>query len=149
VFCTNAFETTAGSHVISGWNNLYADEGFTPASTYSYTTFNLDFSTKWDYNIYGGHNLYGTVPSGTQSSSGFVGYSSLAAWQSATGVDAHSTSTTTNPFTNNGAFQLQYQVQSGSTAYQTGRVGGVSTGAACNVGAWDGTVTEIGCSFVT
>ena len=52
-----------------------------------------------------------------------------------------------SPFASTGVDALQFQVSSGSPAYQAGRVGGVSTGAICHIGAWDGTVTRIGCSF--
>jgi hypothetical protein len=40
----------------------------------------------------------------------------------------------------------KYQLAGGSAAANAGRVGGVSSGAACNIGAWDGTVTQIGSS---
>ena len=97
-----------------------------------------------DYNIYGAINN-GFYTYGANGGGG-AGAVSFAGWKSATGGDAHSTTNTTNPFTNNGANALQYQISPGSPAYQTGRVGGVSSGAVCNVGAWDGTVTQIGYS---
>jgi len=40
-----------------------------------------------------------------------------------------------------------YQLQAGSQGIQAGRVGGVSGGTPCNIGAWDGVVTRIGCGF--
>ena len=71
---------------------------------------------------------------------------SFSTWKSAIGGDTHSSTISAKPFTNNGAYALQYQVQAGSPAYQAGRVRGVASGAICHIGAWDGTVTQIGYS---
>jgi hypothetical protein len=76
-------------------------------------------------------------------------YSSLAAWQAAGGLDAHSLvldpqfASTITP----GAGAHQFKLASGSPCVNAGRVGGVSTGKAVNMGAWDGTATQIGCDF--
>jgi hypothetical protein len=137
-FCLNGFETTAGTHRISGWNNLFVDNGFSPSATYSYTTFNLDLGSGWDYNVYGGHDHYGTVPSGTQSSAGFVAYSTIAAWRTATGADTHSVSSTTNPVVGTGARALQYKLNATGLAYTP------KPSTTTSVGAWDGTATQIG-----
>jgi hypothetical protein len=72
-------------------------------------------------------------------------FSSLSAWQAATGSpDANSIAA--NPVFSSaitpGNGTTQFQLGSGSPCLGTG-VGGV------NMGAWDGTVTQIGCNFET
>jgi hypothetical protein len=43
----------------------------------------------------------------------------------------------------------QFQLGAGSPCLSAGHVGGTSSGRACNVGAWDGTVTQIGANFTS
>ena len=87
--------------------------------------------------------------SGLMGTNEAVGYSTLSAWASAIGgLETHSSTNGTNPFTNGGTYADQYQIQSGSPAYQAGRVGGTSGGAITNVGAWDGSGRP-GASWVT
>ena len=75
-------------------------------------------------------------------------HNSLSAWSSAIGgLEAHSSTSSASPFASAGLDALKYQVTSSSLAYDAGRVGGTATGAICHVGAWDGTVTQIGCNF--
>jgi len=132
--------------IFSFYNNLCWDNGATGISGgYGYNAGNVDGFAVCDYNIYGTINQFTTYASG---SSGTHTSQSFSGWKTAIGgLEAHSTTNSANPFTNKGAFALAYSVQSGSPAYQSGRVGGVATGAVCNVGAWDGTVTQIGCNF--
>jgi hypothetical protein len=138
-------EASGYSRLVTAYNNLIYDNG-AGSITYGYIACNADGLALCDYNVYGtsgGFTTYGANGGGL-SSSGL----SLSSWKSIIGgLDTHSTANSTNPFTNNGASALQYQISSGSPAYQTGRVGGTASGAACNVGAWDGTVSQIGCSF--
>lgn len=143
-----AYEMAAGLRPITFYNNLYHDNGFTPGS-YGYIMTPKDIFSLSDFNIYGtASNAFTYVPPGGQSSSGAT-TTSFANWKAQTGSDAHSSQLNTNPFTNNGAFAMQFQVESGSSAYQTGRIGGVLSGAPCNVGAWDGIIGQIGCNFTS
>lgn len=81
------------------------------------------------------------------------GLHTLSSWQSTFGLDTHSL--VANPSlvsaTNAGAGgapnSAGYQLNTGSPCLNAGRVGGTSSGAACNMGAWDGTATQIGCDF--
>jgi hypothetical protein len=136
-------ETTGQSALISAYNNLMYDNGAGSVS-YGYMACNIDGFALCDYNTYGTLNQFTTYTAsgGTSNTS-----RTFAAWQTAIGKDAHSSASSVNPFTNNGAYALQYQISSGSPAYQSGFVGGVSSGAVCNRGAWDGTVTQIGCNL--
>ena len=138
-------EASGSSRLVTSYNNLIYDNG-AGSITYGYMACNTDGFALCDYNIYGtagGFTTYGASGGGL-SSSGL----SLSSWKNAIGgLEAHSTTNSTNPFANNGANALQYQISSGSPAYQAGRVGGTSGGAVCNIGAWDGTVSQIGCSF--
>jgi hypothetical protein len=139
-------EASGYTGIFSCYNNLCYDNGSTSLGSYGYNFCNTDGFAVCDYNIYGTQNkfdTYGTNGNNTQTGQTFT------SWKTATGKDAHSTTSATNPFTNTGILAAQYKVQSGSTAYQTGKVGGTSGGATINVGAWDGIVTQIGCTFST
>ena len=82
------------------------------------------------------------------ASGGNTTYNSLAAWQSASRADANSIvgSPTFAAAITSGAGPAQFKLSANSPCNGRGRVGGVSSGAACNLGAWDGTVTQIGAS---
>jgi len=104
-----------------------------------------------DYNIYGTRNQFGTFTSAGGDAGGVTGQT-FVSFKTATGTDAHSSTNAALPFnTANwttgpvaGTRALAYQVASGSVAFGTGFTGGTSGGTVCNVGAWDGTVTQIG-----
>jgi hypothetical protein len=82
-------------------------------------------------------------------------YNSLSAFQSASGAESHGIAGTDPKFIVgttsivSGAGPAQFKLASGSPAVGAGRVGGVATGAAVNMGAWDGSVTQIGASWVS
>ena len=120
-----AIHSTAGvlgvyttSYVLGNYN-VFDDSTHTPAFAYS--------------------------TSATTSPSNFV--STLGAFQSATGQDANSEVATP---TFAGTFGMQnaanYQL-TGSVGVGFGHIGGTSGGASVNAGAWDGLVSQIGCSF--
>ena len=140
------WEKTAGTKPFVFYNNLFYDNGQSSGvvSPYGYVDSNADGFAVCDYNIYGSFNSFTIRAAGGSTSPNSVAFT---AWKSAVGAEAHSSTNGSNPFSNNGSYALAYQVQSGSVAYQTGRVGGTLSGAACNVGAWDGTASQIGCSF--
>ena len=137
------------SGLIKNYDNLYWDNGDTgigAAGAYGYANGNTDGFSVADYNIYGtqtGSNIFTTYSSSGGATE--VVYSTFAAWKSAIGgLEAHSSQSSSNPFTSGGSRALAYLVQSGSPAYQTGKTGGTSGGSTVNVGAWDGIVTQIG-----
>jgi len=75
---------------------------------------------------------------------------SLTNWQGKFGLDAKSL--VANPaFTSPGGAvnPAGYQLGASSPCLSAGRVGGTNNGAVCNMGAWDGTATQIGCSFAS
>jgi hypothetical protein len=136
-------EAAGHTGIFSCYNNLCYDNGFTGSMEYGYNSCNSDGFAVCDYNIYGTRNtftVYGTNGSGSTPGAGV----SFSSWKTAIGRDAHSSASSVNPFTNNGSYALGYNVKAGSPAYQTGRVGGVASGAVCNIGAWDGIVAQIG-----
>lgn len=139
------YEQTAGARLLRFYNNLFLDSGIAPTS-YGYTLANIDAFTLTDYNIYGGHAAWSTVKGGQWNSTSATGYPSFAAWQSSlsgsTGADAHSQNAVV-AVVGIGLNALKYQLTTG-IALGAGRVGGVAAGAAVNVGAWDGVVTQIG-----
>ena len=142
------FEPSGVSAVLSFYNNLMYDNGYAGTlSPYGYVVGNVDEFAVSDYNIWGTRNHWTTFSAGS-TSAGQTTRSTLATWGSAIGGETHSSTNATNPFTNVGIYAGQYTTPSGP-AFGTGRIGGVSGGAACNVGAWDGTIIKIGCSFAT
>lgn len=144
------FEEAAGSRLVSAWNNLFWDAGFNAVNQYGWWFTNADAFKLCDYNLYGAHQgsqWASFAANGTQDIVSST-VATFAAWQSAIGgLDSHSSILKTNPFTNNGPLALGFQVDAGSPAYQAGRVGGTVQGATCNIGAWDGVTTQIGCNF--
>jgi hypothetical protein len=78
-------------------------------------------------------------------------YDTLAAWRSASSLDAHSI--TGDPLFASaivsGKGPEQFKLGASSPCRGAGRVGGVASGASVDLGAWDGTVTQIGCDFAT
>ena len=104
-----------------------------------------------DYNCYG--------PSGTRwlTSAGY-GYpftrtysehSTPASWQAATNRDQTGRSLfATNPqFTMTGSGAERFQLATASPLRNAARVGGIPSGAARHMGAWDGVITQIGYQF--
>jgi hypothetical protein len=72
---------------------------------------------------------------------------SLAEWRALTGMDGHSTvavATFANALDRTPA---GFQLQKASAVLGGGRVGGVASGAATDIGAWGGGATQIGCNF--
>lgn len=131
------------THKMDAYNNLYYDNGVS-VPPYGYALTAIDMFNICAYNLFGAWALWCTVPNNVSGSTPLTTYSTLASWLAAIGGGTHPTPSATNPFTNNGNFAKQFQVQSGSNAFQTGKVGGLPGGAACNIGAWDGTVTRLG-----
>lgn len=101
-----------------------------------------------DYNCYQPNSSTDCILLSTASDLTAGTYYDLPAWQEATGFDEHSIATTTPGFSNPvPIYPAGFQIESGAVCYGTGRVGGTSSGAACNMGAWDGTITQIGSSI--
>lgn len=144
-------ESAGLSALMSCYNNLIYDNGFSGygAGTYGYNSCSINGFALCDYNVYGSKatsNMFTTFSS-AGGTGGEVAYNSLTAWKTAIGnLDAHSITNAVNPFASAGINALAYTTPSGP-AFQAGRVGGVSSGAVCNAGAWDGAVTQVGCSF--
>ena len=105
-----------------------------------------------DYNCYSPVNVsHANLCSGTSVSNFMAGSPAftLAGWQTALGKEAHSAaqnpqlSGPTSITLGNGG-PSSFTLQVGSPCIGAGRIGGVSSGAACNMGAWDGTITQVG-----
>jgi hypothetical protein len=106
-----------------------------------------------DYNSYrpasATTSLLYTFAEGGGSEKGYT----LSGWQRATSQDAHSITVNPNFVNPKSANPIGYQLQGTygnlgtSPCSGAGRVGGIPAGARCNMGAWDGSVTQIGCDF--
>jgi hypothetical protein len=137
-------ELTGNTNLFQAYNNLVYDNGAGAYGQYQQVASNIDGFTVLDYNCYGGTSgFYAYGANGGAA----IGSVSFATWKTDTGGDAHSIQSAVNPFTNNGINALAYQISLGSPAYQFGYTGGTSSGSVVNAGAWDGVVTQIGCSF--
>jgi hypothetical protein len=126
---SNSFQTNFYNNLIYAPSGHGTGGGATPGMV------NLNFYTTLDYNCYS----MGTFGMGTGGST----YSTLLAWQTAIGADAHSISTASPGFIGSivsGNGPTQFQLSNTSPCFGTGQ-GGV------NMGAWDGTVTQIGANW--
>lgn len=126
----------SAAKALSIYNNIiYNDTG--GRMTEGYLLLNLGSIRLMDFNLYcrgGGSDVW---TSWASQQSGGVGYSTLSAWQAATGGDRNSIAATTDPlFTKTGSFAEQYKLQPSSPALGMGRIGGLLAGAVCDMGAW-------------
>jgi hypothetical protein len=153
--------STSPAARLTHYNNIYYCTG--SGLTGSDVIFTLDTGTiaNSDYNCFrpnaATYNLLYSQPAGSTALTGHT----LAGWQSVSGMDTHSIANNprlANPVTARSGgtpvpagFQLSGTYGNGgsSPCAGAGRVGGTSGGATCNMGAWDGTVTQIGCDFAS
>lgn len=114
----SVFACSGASAPLDHYNNIWATNGGSTSLTF--TTAGIVIC---DFNCYATAS-----PSGTS------------------GFDAHSI--TSNPSfagpISPGSGPNQFKLAGGSPCLSAGRVGGAASGAVCNMGAWDGTVTQIG-----
>lgn len=103
-----------------------------------------------DYNCYGPSSMacqtYSVLGYPYAAGGSYSVITSLSSWRAATGQESASVIDNAE-FTLTGSGADRFQLGGGSPCIGSGRVGGVSGGAACNMGAWDGVVTQIGCGF--
>lgn len=137
--------STSPPALVKVYNNIYYCTG--PGAIGSDVILTAGTISQSDYNCYRPASatqpeLY-TKPIGGGSYSSY----SLAGWRAADSLDVHSIADNPNFVSPTSANPAGYRLASGSPCISAGRIGGVSTGAACNMGAWDGTVTQIGCDF--
>ena len=131
------------------YNNIYYStnaSGGSPGSTYqgklSITSGNFSTVSNNCYHSSGAQTNWWQLVTGGSTAQ----FSTLAAWQTGSGVDANSI--TADPsFVLPGGFipgggAAQFKLNTGSPCFTTG-VGNA------NMGAWDGTSTQIGCNFTT
>jgi hypothetical protein len=139
--------SAAATHQISYYNNIIRRNGFSMGYMGD-----LAVSTQAvgiiNYNSYDPAAFRANILSPLNSNSSattVTAYSSLSSWRSATGADANSTQAA--PIFVGGSKAAAYALAANSPGLNAGRVGGVSSGAAVHLGAWDGRVTRIGCDF--
>jgi hypothetical protein len=138
----------------SYYNNIYYFGGSAAWGELRALTLSSNGSTALanvvDYNCYGPggmrwttHSGYGYPFTGT-----YREHSSPAAWQAATGRDqtGRSLFSIDPQFTLSGTGPARFQLGANSPCRNAGRVGGVTSGAARHMGAWDGVVAQIGSS---
>lgn len=139
----------AGTATVTHYNNIYTQSITTGRGM---TDFNVDGVALTDYNLYATPFAIGLTASG---SSGYPTlYTSFAAYQAAiaagtTGKEASSASGGATFANASGTFlkATDWQITAASLGFNAGKTGGTSAGATVNMGAWDGTVTQIGCSW--
>ena len=111
-------------------------------------TFSVGGMSVVDFNCYSSDRITAQIasPIGTyDGTTTFTAYTTLSSWQSASGKDANSQQAVAGFVGGSGAGA--YALAAGSPCLNAGRVGGVSGGATCHQGAWDGSVSQIGCDF--
>ena len=129
---------------LNGWGNYR-----TQAQAIQIMDYNLNPSTTVDWVV---------VPAASPGATGttYTSYSTFSAAIVSGGgpaVEAHSL-TGTPTFAGTGLYAAQYQLTSGSTGHGAGSSTGLSSGSACDMGAWGGNdyntglpVAQIGCNF--
>jgi hypothetical protein len=152
---------TTGVGALKFWNNIYANPGGGSGGFPGSGT-NGNFCTTpaslalMDYNLRPSSGVTWGL-SGNSNPFSITSYSTLSAWTAAivsgggiSGVEAHAL-TGTPTFVATGTLAAYYQLASGSLGKGTGSTTGLSSGAACDMGAWGGPVvpTQIGCNFAT
>jgi hypothetical protein len=132
------------------YNNILAG---VMSGDYGAIRFNANGPSVWDYNLVPSAMTWKML-AGSSGSTQTGAYTSLSSVQAAVvaagGIstfDAHTLQSSNPGFVGAGTMALQYQLTSGAAAANAGRVGGVPSGAICNIGAWDGTVTQVGSSL--
>jgi hypothetical protein len=113
----------------------------------------LAYADVVDYNCYGPSAMQWLTQTGygypyTSEGANYTTHTTPAEWQGATGGDdtGHSLFATEPLFTMSGSGAARFRLDDESPCIDAGRVGGLSGGAAMDMGAWAG-VTEIGCDF--
>lgn len=130
--------TASGSGTVEFYNNIICCPSMTGGGNSAnpgVINVTPGFYTTLDYNCYD----LGALSLGL----GGKTYSTLSSWQSATGADAHAIAGAAG-FTSSiksGGGSSQFMLAAGSPCVGAGLGGS-------NIGAWDGVVTQIGCSFV-
>jgi hypothetical protein len=103
-----------------------------------------------DYNIYRAGGLVVGLTQVAAPRGPGTAYT-LSEWQKTSGQDAHSVVSNAAPSALFGSTRSlepgTYQLQASSAGRNLGRAGGVSSGAATDVGAWGGGTTRVGCDF--
>jgi hypothetical protein len=159
-------QVQAGSHGVGQaqcYNNLYANpagSGGTlngagvwranPAALLL-MDYNLSPATNMNNNWVVSNNA--TLSSGTTFSTPAAFGAAILAGGGPSGVASHDVLGAAS-FVNTGLYAAKYQLNSGTPGQGAGRIGGVSSGAVTDMGAWGGLdfntglpVTQIGCSF--
>ena len=138
---------------ITCYNNIYT--GAADSSGYQCFVTNPTGPAVWDYNMYLPSGMSWALRQDSALASVLGTYTSAAAFGAAiaanggiSGAESHSISAAPT-FANTGTLAQLYQLASGSAGKGAGRVGGVPSGAACDMGAWGNGATQIGCSFTS
>jgi hypothetical protein len=130
---------------VTHYNNIYYATGSPgPYGNVAFLTAGLAAS---NYNCYQSNGAT-TACIGTSATAGLATLYTLPLWSTLFGFDGNSFAA--NPSFSSPGVKLSpagYTLNSGSPCTGAGRVGGTSSGAVCNLGAWDGTITQIGCNF--
>jgi hypothetical protein len=147
-----AWVTSQGSANLKFYNNLYT--GAADASGYKSFRTNPGAPSVWDYNLYPSTGMTWALSANATLSSTLGTYTTRATFASAiasnggiSGADANGVAANDPVFTGIGSLADAYKLGTGSPALNAGKTGGTSGGSTRNIGAWDGTQTQIGCNL--
>ena len=133
---TTVWDNRTDGQSVGYYNNIIQRNG--NSAGYGDVYMNSAVANIFNYNCYDAAAIAIRVGSST--------YSTLASWRSASGKDAQSFQA--NPsFTGTGTGAERYKLSASSPCRGAGRVGGVSSGAVTDIGAWQSNVVQIGCDF--
>jgi hypothetical protein len=146
------------------FNNIYVNPGGGSGTTNGNGTYRANPAclNLMDYNLNPSSGVAWALSSNSAPGTTVSTSTTYAAWATAysgaggiSGVEANSILGVPT-FTGSGLYAAQWQLQNGTTGQGAGRVGGLSSGAVTDMGAWGGidvntggAPTQIGCSFAT
>lgn len=132
---TTVWDHRTDTQNVSFYNNIIRRNGY--SAGYGDVYMSGARAATWDYNLWDNSSIL--------IRAGGTTYSTLSSWQS-TGSDPHSIQGSPL-FVGTGSGASVYQLNPSSPAKSLGRIGGISSGSVIDAGAFDGSVTQIGCDF--
>jgi hypothetical protein len=147
--------TGNGTGAMQYYNNIYTSRGSGSWNNFGNFRTNPSAIKVMDYNLVPSSGVTWGLYQNASPTNLIASYPTIAALTGAlsalgigVGLEAHSL-TGAPTFVGTGSLAAQYQLASGSLGKGAGRIGGTSSGAATDMGAWGNGATQIGCNFTS
>ena len=147
--------TANGTGAMQYYNNIYSSHGSGSFNNFGNFRTNPSAIKVMDYNLVPSSGVSWAFYQNASPTSLIASYATIAALANAlsalgigVGLEAHSV-TGAPTFVGTGSLAAQYQLASASLGKGSGRIGGIGSGAATDMGAWGNGATQIGCNFTS